>query len=100
MRKLKIIYAGSPLASSIVLKGLIASQSECGFKIAGVLTNPPSTRGRHSDLIPTEVAVVARENNIPVFEFDNCLLFLRLRTGSCQTHLRRCRALLLCLSAP
>ena len=71
MRKLKIIYAGSPLASSIVLKGLIASQSECGFKIAGVLTNPPSTRGRHSDLIPTEVAVVARENNIPVFEFDH-----------------------------
>lgn len=71
MRKLKIIYAGSPLASSIVLKGLIASQSECGFEIAGVLTNPPSTRGRHSDLIPTEVAVVARENNIPVFEFDH-----------------------------
>ena len=73
MRKLKIIYAGSPLASSIVLKGLIASQSECGFKIAGVLTNPPSTRGRHSDLIPTEVAVVARENNIPVFEFDHLM---------------------------
>jgi len=71
VRKLKIIYAGSPLASSIVLKGLIASQSECGFEIAGVLTNPPSTRGRHSDLIPTEVAVVARENNIPVFEFDH-----------------------------
>ncbi|MBB5226828.1 methionyl-tRNA formyltransferase [Treponema ruminis] len=71
MRKLKIIYAGSPLASSIVLKGLIASQSECGFEIAGVLTNPPSTRGRHSDLIPTEVALAARENNIPVFEFDH-----------------------------
>ena len=73
MRKLKIIYAGSPLASSIVLKGLIASQSECGFEIAGVLTNPPSTRGRHSDLIPTEVATVARENNIQVFEFEHLL---------------------------
>ena len=73
MQKLKIIYAGSPLASAIVLKALVASQSECNFSIAGVLTNPPSTRGRHSDLIPTEVAVVARENNIPVFEFEHLL---------------------------
>ncbi|MBR0098395.1 MAG: methionyl-tRNA formyltransferase, partial [Treponema sp.] len=71
MRKLKIVYAGSPLASSIVLKGLISAQTDCGFEIAGVLTNPPSTRGRHSDLIPTEVAATAHENNIPVFEFDH-----------------------------
>ncbi len=71
MKKLKIIYAGSPLASSIVLKNLIASQSECNFEISGVLTNPPAARGRHSDLIPTEVAEVARQNNIPVFEFDH-----------------------------
>ena len=71
MRKLKIVYAGSPLASAIVLKGLAASQAECGFEICGVLTNPPSSRGRHSDLIPTEVAQFARENKIPVFEFDH-----------------------------
>lgn len=73
MQSLKIIYAGSPLASSIVLKNLIAAQKECGFQIVGVLTNPPAARGRHSDLIPTEVAVVARENNIPVFEFDHLM---------------------------
>lgn len=73
MQSLKIIYAGSPLASSIVLKNLIAAQKECGFQIVGVLTNPPAARGRHSDLIPTEVAAVARENNIPVFEFDHLM---------------------------
>lgn len=73
MEKLKIIYAGSPLASAIVLKKLIEAQSECGFEIAGVLTNPPSSRGRHSDLIPTEVASAARENNITVFEFDHLM---------------------------
>lgn len=73
MQKLRIIYAGSPLASSIVLKNLISAQKECGFQVVGVLTNPPATRGRHSDLIPTEVSVVARENNIPVFEFDHLM---------------------------
>ena len=73
MDKLKILYAGSPLASAMVLKALIASQNECNFTIAGVLTNPPSTRGRHSDLVPTEVAAVARENNIPVFETEHLL---------------------------
>ncbi|MBP5283561.1 MAG: methionyl-tRNA formyltransferase [Treponema sp.] len=70
---MKIIYAGSPLASAIVLKKLIAAQSECGFEIAGVLTNPPSSRGRHSDLIPTEVASAARENKITVFAFDHLM---------------------------
>ncbi|WP_294429816.1 methionyl-tRNA formyltransferase [uncultured Treponema sp.] len=73
MQKLKIVYAGSPLASAIVLKSLISSQDECNFSIVGVLTNPPSIRGRHSDLIPTEVAALARANNIPVFEFDHLL---------------------------
>nr|MCR4823698.1 methionyl-tRNA formyltransferase [Treponema sp.] len=73
MEKLKIVYAGSPLASAMVLKNLIASQSECNFSIVGVLTNPPSSRGRHSELIPTEVAQVANENNIPVFEFDHLM---------------------------
>ena len=73
MKKLKILYAGSPLASALVLRNLIAYQKECGFELVGVLTNPPSMRGRHSDLIPTEVSRVARENNIPVFEFDHLM---------------------------
>ena len=73
MENLKIIYAGSPLASAMVLKQLIDSQSEAKFTIVGVLTNPPATRGRHSELVPTEVAVLAREKNIPVFEFEHLL---------------------------
>ncbi|MBQ9282908.1 MAG: methionyl-tRNA formyltransferase [Treponema sp.] len=73
MKSLKILYAGTPLASAIVLKNLIAAQSECGFKIVGVLTNPPASRGRHSELIPSEVALVARGSDIPVFEFDHLM---------------------------
>ena len=71
---MKILYAGSPLASAVVLKKLIdASASVEGLEIAGVLTNPPSAKGRRSDLIPTEVALVASAAGIPVFEFDHLM---------------------------
>ena len=71
MRKLKILYAGSPLASSMVLKNLIALGSEHGYEIAAVLTNPPSPRGRHKELIPTEVAQVAQAHGSPMLAFDH-----------------------------
>lgn len=71
MRKLRILYAGSPLASSLVLKKLLALGGAHGYEIAAVLTNPPSTRGRHKDLIPTEVAAAATEAGIPVLAFDH-----------------------------
>ncbi len=73
MSKLKVLYAGSPLASAMVLKTLIASSESSGFEIAGVLTNPPSAKGRHKELIPTEVAQVASENDIAVFAFDHLM---------------------------
>lgn len=73
MKKIRILYAGSPLASSMVLKNLIENADAAGIEISGVLTNPPSTRGRHSDLVPTEVAALASENNIPVFAFDHLM---------------------------
>jgi len=64
---MKILYAGSPEAACETLKILFEKQSECGFEIAGVLSNPPSAKGRHKDLIPTPVAAFAAENGIPVF---------------------------------
>jgi len=73
MRNLKILYAGSPLPSSIVLKNLIELGSGRGYEIVAVLTNPPSPRGRHKELIPTEVAQVAQEHGIPVLAFDHLL---------------------------
>lgn len=38
-----------------------------GWQIAGVLTNPPSAKGRHKELVPTDVGMVAQERGIPVF---------------------------------
>ena len=64
---IKILYAGSPEAARITLEKLFDSQTTCGFEIVGVLSNPPSAKGRHKDLIPTPVAAFATEKGIPVF---------------------------------
>lgn len=64
---MKILYAGSPQASQFTLSILYERQQECGFEIAGVLSNPPSAKGRHKELIPTSVASFAMEKNIPLF---------------------------------
>lgn len=64
---IKILYAGSPEAACQTLKILFEKQSEYGFEIAGVLSNPPSAKGRHKELIPTPVAAFAAEKGLPVF---------------------------------
>ena len=64
---IKIVFAGSPDAARITLEGLFEAQSACCFEIAGVLSNPPSAKGRHKELIPTPVAAFAAEKGIPVF---------------------------------
>ena len=64
---IKVLFAGSPDAARITLEGLLEAQSACGFEIAGVLSNPPSAKGRHKNLIPTPVAALAAEKGIPVF---------------------------------
>lgn len=64
---IKVLFAGSPDAARITLEHLLKSQTEFGFEISGVLSNPPSAKGRHKDLIPTPVAAFAAEKGIPVF---------------------------------
>ena len=64
---IKILFAGSPDAARLTLERLFEAQSACGFEIAGVLSNPPSAKGRHKELIPTPVAAFAAEKGIPVF---------------------------------
>lgn len=64
---MKILYAGSPEAACETLRILYDNQNECGFEIVGVLSNPPTAKGRHHDLIPTPVAAFALEKGLPVF---------------------------------
>lgn len=91
---LKILYAGSPAPAATTLRLLLekcsqgqnganengsqdqnaAANGGCsqdqkggGWQIAGVLTNPPSAKGRHKELVPTDVGLLAQERGIPVF---------------------------------
>ncbi len=80
---LKILYAGSPAPAATTLRLLLekcsqdqnaAASGGCsqdqkggGWQIAGVLTNPPSAKGRHKELVPTDVGLLAQERGIPVF---------------------------------
>ena len=66
---IKILFAGSPEAAAHTLELLFNAQNSASleFQIAGVLSNPPSAKGRHKDLIPTPVAAFAEAHNIPVF---------------------------------
>ena len=71
---MKIVYAGSPDISARVLTDLnsLINSGNAGFstdqfEICAVLTNPPSAKGRHHDLIPTPVGEAAEILGIPVF---------------------------------
>ena len=68
---LKILYAGSPAPAATTLRLLLEKCSQDqkggGWQIAGVLTNPPSAKGRHKELVPTDVGLLAQERGIPVF---------------------------------
>ena len=44
-----------------------AKEARGGWQIAGVLTNPPSAKGRRKELTPTAVGALAQERGIKVF---------------------------------
>lgn len=64
---MKILFAGSPQAAQITLEYLYRQQEALGFEIAGVLSNPPTAKGRHKTPTPTPVAAYALEKGLPVF---------------------------------
>ena len=64
---MKIIYAGSPEAAKITLEFLVENQQNFGFEVAGVLSNPPTAKGRHKTPTPTPVAEYALTKGLPVF---------------------------------
>ncbi len=63
---LRVIYGGSPQVASTILELVLrdSAMSELmedeSYEIVGVLTNPPSAQGRHSELIPTDVEKYTR----------------------------------------
>ena len=66
---MNILYAGSPDISAKVLEDLyLLTENSSDFNSVGVLTNPPSAKGRHKELVPTEVAQIAIKYQLPVLE--------------------------------
>ncbi len=67
MAALRVLYAGSPDPSARTLELLLAAADSCGFEICGVLSNPPSARGRRKTPEATPVASFAERNLLPTF---------------------------------
>ena len=89
---IKILYAGSPSASAKTLESLYNSQSKYGFQIVGVLTNPPTAKGRHKELTPTPVGFFARQNNLPFFEPEHLASSVREQISILKPDLLVCFA--------
>jgi len=60
---MKIAFAGTPEFSSNLLKALLKSH----FEIVRVYTQPARPKGRGLSISPSEVEVVARENNLLIY---------------------------------
>ena len=88
----KILYAGSPEAAAKTLEILYEKQSEFDFEIVGVLSNPPSAKGRHKTLTPTPVASFAIEKNLPVFTPEHLIGADREAIGTVGAELLVCFA--------
>ena len=62
MKKLKIVFMGTPEFSVPVLEGLIEN-----YEVILVVTQPDKYVGRHKELKFSSIKEVAIKNNIPVF---------------------------------
>lgn len=89
---IKVLFAGSPDAARLTLENLLTCQNESGFVITGVLSNPPSAKGRHKELIPTPVAAFAAEKGIPVFTPEHLDAAARSEISSTGAELLVCFA--------
>lgn len=61
---MKILFMGTPDFAAASLKTLIDS----GKNVAGVVSQPDKPKGRGHKLVPTDVKVIALDNNIPVYQ--------------------------------
>ncbi|MGI5173296.1 methionyl-tRNA formyltransferase [Treponema sp. OMZ 840] len=86
---LKIVYAGSPEISAILLQGLIDSKQT---HIAAVLTNAPAPAGRSKTARQTPVAALAREQGLCVLEPEKLDAHIRARIEALKPDLLVCFA--------
>ncbi|MEL0238279.1 MAG: methionyl-tRNA formyltransferase, partial [Gammaproteobacteria bacterium] len=64
---MKILFAGTPKTSSVILKNLI----DLGHDVIGVITQPDKKRGRRAIESPSPVSEIARSNDIKQYKPTN-----------------------------
>lgn len=62
--KLRIVFAGTPEISKVVLSALIKDE----YDIVGVFTQPDRMKGRGKKVLPSPVKTLASEHNLKVFQ--------------------------------
>jgi methionyl-tRNA formyltransferase len=77
LKKLKILFMGTPEFGAVVLRALATSQHQ----VVGVLTQPDRPVGRKNILTPPPVKVVAQEFNLPLLQVE------KLRGAAAQEQL-------------
>ena len=65
MRRLRVLFAGTPEVAVPSLHGLLQDER---FEVVGVLTNPDRPRGRSGTPVASPVARTAREAGLPLFQ--------------------------------
>jgi len=91
---LRILYAGSPEPSAVMLRLLLKDKKfvSADCHVVGVLTNPASAQGRHKTPVPTPVSTVACEAGIPVFTPEHLDAAFRAQLIPLQADLLVCFA--------
>ncbi len=90
---MRILYAGSPDISARVLTDMQKLfQADGRHEIVGVLTNPPSTKGRHHELIPTDTGIAAAELGLPVLTPEHLDQAVRDQVASLKPDMLVCFA--------
>ena len=64
MKKIRIIFMGTPKIASVVLESMLENNIEVGL----VVTQPDKKKGRKQTIVYSEVKEVALQHNIPVFQ--------------------------------
>jgi methionyl-tRNA formyltransferase len=61
---MSLVFAGSPAIAVPALRAV----ADAGYRVAAVLTNPDTAKGRSGDPLPTPVALCAKELALPVIK--------------------------------
>lgn len=66
MNPVKIVFFGSPDFAGTILEHLVKSEDR--YQVLGVVTSPDKPTGRHQQITPSPVALIAGKYDLPVFK--------------------------------